>query len=153
MPAFRFRRIAWIVGGLALVIILAMGGLLAAFRFSFQPAAPDARYSPPSSALEAQRQDLDYFSRLMEMDRAFPPAQRAEARSRVAALAASPEALPAPKLLVALMQLMALADNGHTRMDPSAEGALILPVRVARFEDGFYVMRTTAPYRNLLGGR
>src|SRR4029077_12846136 len=51
-------------------------------------------------------------------------------------------------------QVMALADNGHTRMDPTAsKGTLMLPVRVTRFADGFFVMRTTAPYTDLLGGR
>ena len=153
MAATRFRRIAWICGGVLLATMVALGALGFAFKMSFQPSAPASHYPSPQSTLEAQRQDLDYFSQLMELDRAFSSAQRAEARSRLAALAASPQALPAPKLLVALMQVMALADNGHTRMEPSGPGALILPLRVTRFEDGFYVMRTTDSYRNLLGGR
>jgi hypothetical protein len=52
------------------------------------------------------------------------------------------------------MQVMALADNGHSRMDPTAsQGTLLLPVRVTRFAEGFFVMRAAAPYRDLLGGR
>src|SRR5581483_6303350 len=114
MPATRLRRIAWICGGVALAAVAALAALGFAFKSSFQPSVPASHYPSPGSALEAQRQDLDYFSRLMELDRAFSPAQRAEARSRLAALTALPEALPAPKLLVALMQVMALPDNGHT---------------------------------------
>jgi hypothetical protein len=153
MPATRLRRIAWICGGLVLAAIVALAALMFAFKSSFQPSAPASHYPSPRSALEAQRQDLDYFSRLMDLDRAFSPTQRAEAQSRLASLAASPEALPASKLLVALMQIMALADNGHTRMEPSSAGARILPLRVTPFEDGFYVMRAAGPYEDLLGGR
>jgi hypothetical protein len=153
MAATRLRRIAWICGGLVLAVMVALAALIFAFKWSFQPSAPASHYPAPQSALAAQRQDLDYFLRLMELDRAFSAAQRAAAQARLAALAALPEALPAPKLLVALMQVMALADNGHTRMEPAGADALILPLRVTWFDDGFHVMRTTGPYRNLLGGR
>src|SRR3954453_19554945 len=98
MAATGFRRIAWIGGGLGLAMVVALGALGFAFESSFQPSAPASHYPSPQSALEAQRQDLDYFSRLMELDRAFSPAQRAEARSRVGALAALQQSLPAPKL-------------------------------------------------------
>lgn len=63
-------------------------------------------------------------------------------------------ALSSPKLHVALMQVMALADNGHTRMDATADqGTLIVPLRVTRFAEGFYVTRAATAYRDLLGGR
>ncbi|RUL70515.1 hypothetical protein EKH80_20160 [Dyella choica] len=65
-----------------------------------------------------------------------------------------PNALPPPALHVALMQVMALADNGHTRMDATAEQrALIVPLRVTRFAEGFYVTRAATAYREMLGGR
>jgi hypothetical protein len=39
-------------------------------------------------------------------------------------------------------------------MDPTADqGTLVLPLRVTRFAEGFYVMRVAAPYRDMLGGR
>jgi len=150
----RLRKAALILGGAVLAVAVVLGGLAYAFLSNFHLFAPSANYPAPTSALEAQRQDLDYFSRAMALDRAFSPATRAAGEARVAALKAVPVALPRAKLQVALMQIMASADNGHTRMRPfGAGGTLILPVRVTRFAEGFYVMRVAAPYRDLLGGR
>ncbi|GLQ99304.1 peptidase S41 [Dyella mobilis] len=130
------------------------GGLLFAFHFNFHRAAPDANYPKPASPLEAQQQDVDYFAKVMARDRAFSPAERKTAEARIAVLRALPNALPSPALHVALMQVMALADNGHSRMDATAErGALIVPLRVTRFAEGFYVTRVEAAYRDMLGGR
>jgi len=137
---------------LAAVVVLV--ALILVFVFKFHPSPPKARYGAPLSALEAQRQDLDYFAQVLSLDRAFSPATRAAAEARVGELKSLPAALPSPKLQVALMQVMALADNGHTRMSATADqGALILPLRLTAFADGYYVMRATALYRDLLGGR
>jgi len=154
MPATPLRRVAFILGGAILAAVVVVGALVLVFLFNFYPSAPKASYPAPQSALEAQRQDLDYFAKAMAFDRAFSPAARAAAEARVSALKALPEALPPAKLQVALMQVMASADNGHSRMDPTADQTtLILPLRVTRFAEGFYVMRVAAPYRDLLGGR
>lgn len=154
MPATSLRRLAFVLGGGILAAVVVVGALLLAFLFNFHHFAPKATYPAPLSALEAQRQDLDYFARLMALDRSFSPAARATAEGRVAALKSLPEALPSPKLQVALMQVMALADNGHSRVDATVDQrTLILPLRLTRFADGFYVMRAAAPYRDMLGGR
>jgi hypothetical protein len=91
----------------------------------------------------------------MALDRSFSKTAREEAEQRVSALQNAGRVLPQQKLHVALMQIMALADNGHTRMRAGLTGktVLVLPVRVARFAEGFFVMRTKAPYRDMLGGR
>ena len=154
MPATPLRRVAFVVGGGILAAVVVVCGLVLAFLFNFRHFAPTAGYPAPKSALESQRQDLDYFAKAMAFDRAFSPATRAAAEARLSALKALPEALPSPKLHVALMQVTALADNGHSRMDPTADqGTLVLPLRVTRFAEGFYVMRVAAPYRDMLGGR
>ena len=151
----RVRKVALIAGAVVLVIAAALGGLYFAFMQNFKPDPPNAAYPKPASALEAQRQDLDYFLKVMPFDRSFSPAARAEAQKRVAALYRLPEALPQQRLHVALMRIMALADNGHTRMRAGIDGGTVLmaPVRVARFADGFFVMRARAAGRDLLGGR
>jgi hypothetical protein len=154
MRATKLRRLALIAGGGVLVALVAVGGSFLALLHHFRPPAPPASYPTPATALDAQRQDLDYFARAMALDRAFSPPARARAEARVAALESLATALPPPRLQVALMQVMAWADNGHSRMDATAaEGTRILPVRVTRFAEGFYVMRATAPYRDMLGGR
>jgi hypothetical protein len=118
--------------------------------FNFNHSAPRASYPAPKSALEAQRQDLDYFAKAMASDRAFSSAARAAVEAQVSAHRALPEALPSAKLQVALMQVMASADSGHSRVEPIAGPAtLILPVRVTRFEEGLYVMRVAAPFRDI----
>lgn len=52
------------------------------------------------------------------------------------------------------MAIAALADNGHTHVS-SGDGAepKVLPIKVARFSDGLYVMRARDQYSDLLGGR
>lgn len=145
--------VARVLAGALLAATVVFGGLLLAFHWHFHPGAPQAAYLAPKSALEAQRQDLDYFTKVMALDRAFSPAARAAATARVQQLGALAEALPSQKLQVQLMQVMALADNGHSRMDPTAAGTLILPLRVTRFAEGFYVMRVPARFSDLLGGR
>ena len=151
----KLRNIGLIAAAVVLVIATALGGLYFAFMQNFKAEPPKPDYPKPTSALEAQRQDLDYFLKVMAFDRSFPASARAEAERRVAKLQELREVLPQQKLHVALMQIMALADNGHTRTRTSIEGKTVMmaPVRVARFAEGFFVMRAKAPWRDLLGGR
>ena len=149
-----WRWVRWPLAGVA-VLLLAAGGLYWFFLQHFNPDPPANNFPKPATALEAQRQDLAYFRELVALDRSFDPASRKVAQARVSELETSNIALPPQKLHVALMQVMALADNGHTRMRILSDGPkpLMLPVRVTRFADGFYVMRAQAPYRDMLGGR
>lgn len=151
----KLRRIAWIAGACIAVIAAGLGGLYLAFMGTFKPEPPPANYPKPASAVEAQRQDLDYFRKALALDRSFSPSARGEAERRIASLERAAQAIPQQRLHVALMQIMALADNGHTRMRAGITGKteLLVPFRVARFADGFYVMRARAPYRDMLGGR
>lgn len=154
MPATRLRRLMLTLVIATFALLGASGALMITFRLNFQPSPPRADYPTPKSALEAQRQDLDYFSRAMALDRAFSAPARTAAEARIRALQGLPEALPPPRLHVALMQVMGLADNGHSRLDSTADaGTLLLPVRVTRFAEGFFVMRAAGPYRDMLGGR
>ena len=151
----KLLRIGLIVGAVVLVFAAVLGAVVFAFWETFKYEPPAADYPGPHSALEAQRQDLDYFRRAMALDKSFSQSARAEAERRVALLLRLSQALPQQRLHVALMQIMALADNGHTRLRASIPGKKVMmaPVRVARFADGFFVMRAQAPYRDMLGGR
>src|SRR5579872_1700717 len=133
-PRPRLRRAIAVLGGGILAAAVLLGGVLLAFLSNFHITPPTPHYPTPGSALEAQRQDLDYFAKLMALDRAFSPAARAAGEKRVAALKDLSVIVPPAKLHVALMQVMALADNGHSRMRPTApQDTLIAPVRVTRF--------------------
>lgn len=148
-------RIGMVVIALLIAVGAIGGGVFWLFNEHFHFDPPKADYPKPKTPLEAQQQDLDYFRKAMELDRSFSPAAREEAERRVAALERLSTALPLPKLHVDLMQIMALADNGHSEMRVLTDDhrGLVLPVRVTRFADGFYVMRATAPYADMLGGR
>jgi hypothetical protein len=147
------RRVAAFLGVALLAAIIMLGAMALAFVAQFHLAAPKKDYPAPGSALEAQRQDLDYFAKTVALDRSFSSIARAQAEQRVATLNRLSAALPPPKLHVALMQVMALADNGHTRMQPLARTTWLVPLRVTNFAEGFFVMRATPAYRDMLGGR
>jgi hypothetical protein len=123
------RRILKITGWTALAAVLFAVSLAAAFYMHFYRAAPAPAYPKATGPLVAQQQDLDYFGKLMARDRAFTPQTRAEADRRLAQLKASTVVLDHEHLRVALMQIMALADNGHSRRgyDPEVAPRQLTP--------------------------
>jgi hypothetical protein len=150
----RILRVAVGIGAVAALCAALTGGGYYAMTAKFNPDPPVAHYPRPATALEAQQQDIDYFRKLIALDRSFPPAARDEAERRIAALQRLGYVLPHPKFRVALMEIVALADNGHTRLNsnPGAD-PLELPVRVRSFPDGVYILHARNDYRDLLGAR
>jgi hypothetical protein len=150
----KFLKIVGIALAVVLLLIAIGAGLVYAMMRHFYPAPPHASYSKPKDPLEAQRQDLDYFGKLIAMDRSYSTEARGRAQRRIAELADSRTVIPRPSLRVALMEIAALADNGHTRVDSdSGADPMELPVRVAAFSDGIYVLHATQAYSDLLGGK
>src|ERR1700722_7591435 len=148
------KRISVAALALIVLVVIVAGGFLVGMRHHFHPSAPQPHYPPAASALDAQRQDIRYFRQLMALDRSFAPPDRVEANRRLDALEALGAALDRPHFRVSLMQIDALAENGHSRVghDRSAE-PLELPVRVAAFSDGLFIMRATEINADLLGTR
>ena len=147
-------KIGVIAGGICLAAGACVAGLAYAMLRHFDPSPPLLTFPRPVNQLEAQRQDLRYFRELMALDRSFQPTTRAQAERRISMLEHLEAPLDRPHFRVALMEILALADNGHTRLD-SGDGAETrkLPVRVAAFADGLFVMRTSDRASTLLGGR
>lgn len=148
------RAIGFTAMGLIALVLIAVPAFFGAMRLHFHISAPKPDFPAVASALDAQRQDIRYFRELLAMDRSFSPASRAEAGRRIDALEASGTVLDRPHLRVQLMQIDALADNGHSRVEtePSAVPSE-LPVRVLAFSDGLYVVRATENNADLLGSR
>jgi hypothetical protein len=148
------KKIGIAAMGLLALVVIAVAGFFAAMQLHFHPSAPKPDYRAAAGALDAQGQDIRYFRQLIAMDRSFAPASRAEANRRIDALETLGSVLDRPHFRVALMQIDALADNGHSRIenDPSA-APTELPVRVVAFSDGLYVMRATEEHADLLGSR
>jgi hypothetical protein len=144
----------WLLATMAVVAML-LGGAYAAFSRRFYPSPPTPSSLRPVDALQAQRSDLQHFRALLAMDKAFTPATFAEAIQQIAALESLNSPVSRQMLHVALMKIMALADNGHTQVSIVPDGAEIdvLPVRVTAFADGIYVMRARRAYRDILEGR
>lgn len=135
---------------LLVVAFVATGTFALYFFHKFNPDPPRNDFAAAASALEAQRQDLEQFSRLLAMDRAFSPAARAEVQREIAALQNELAPLDSGRFRVALMRVAALADNGHTALDDKQD---CVPVRVAWFDDGLYVLRARSDHAELLGAR
>lgn len=150
----RWLRIAaWVLTPVILIVV-AVGGYELLKSWHFNPDPPDASYPAPRTALEAQRQDLAHFRKLIALDRSFTPAARAQAEQRIAAWEQSDEVLQGEGLRVALMRIVALADNGHTSVYSNDGGrANLVPIRVTPFADGHYVLRAKPEYADLLGAR
>src|SRR6185436_8913504 len=108
------RRLLFIALGIAGVVAVALGLLYWQFESRFHVSPPSPDYPAPKSALEAQQQDIDYLSKLIALDRSYTPQARAEAERRLKDLAALDHVLTRAQLRVAMSQLAALADNGHT---------------------------------------
>ena len=63
----------------------------------------------------AQREDLAAFERgFLAVDRSFSPDARAKANKRLAALFADAGTISDTRFVLALSEIAALADNGHT---------------------------------------
>jgi hypothetical protein len=141
---------------LAVVVLFvgAGGGFALCLRHKFNPNPPSNDFPKPANALEAQQQDIEQFSRLLAMDRAFSPAARAEANRQIAELRAEQSPLDRERFHVALLHITALADNGHTNLYYGKGGTQnFIPLRVALFADGLYVLRAKSEHADLLGAR
>jgi hypothetical protein len=141
---------------LAVVVLFvgAAGGFALCFLHKFSPDPPSNNFPKPANALEAQQQDIEQFSRLLAMDRAFSPAARAEANRQIAELKSEHVPLDRERFHVALLRITALADNGHTNLYDGKGGPQnFAPLRVVLFADGLYVLRAKSAYADLLGAR
>jgi hypothetical protein len=147
-------RILKIVAVVTITAAALVAGLGFAMTRHFNTPPPTAHYPKPTTDLEAQRQDLAHFRKLIALDRSFEPAARAAAQRRMVALETTGVAEDQAHFRVALMEILALADNGHTRLEVG-KGAHTkqLPVRAGVFSDGIYVMSATGAALALLGGR
>jgi hypothetical protein len=152
------RKVVRIFGtGLAVIGAVAalLGVAYGTFIHRFNPSPPAMMFPRPADRVQAQHQDLTYFRALLAMDKSFSPAARAAAQQAILALESSAAPLSRQKLHVALMKIMALADNGHSQVGivPSGAEVDVLPVRVTAFADGLYIMRAKSAYREILGSR
>src|SRR6516162_4742283 len=97
----------WAVA-VVVVFVGAAAGFALCLRHKFNPAPPSSNFPKPANALEAQQQDIEQFSRLLAMDRAFSPEARAEANRQIAELKSEQTPLDRERFHVALLRITAL---------------------------------------------
>lgn len=119
-------------------------------------AAMDASAQQSAGAAEAQRADIAAFRTVfLAQDRAYSEAARAEAEARLAVLERQAGAVSPAYFELELSRIVALADNGHTALLPGSRAAHYnrVPLRLAYFPDGYYVVRAAPKHADLLGAR
>ena len=143
------------LAGLAVLGVIAslLAAAYLAMTMRFNPSPPSSDFPKPRNSLEAQRQDLEQFKRLVALDRSYSAQNRALANRTLDAMRASSHVLSWGALRVTLMRIAAMADNGHTGVYSDGPRPNMIPLRVSEFSDGLFVLRAKAPYSDLLGSR
>jgi hypothetical protein len=121
----------------------------------FGAVLPNADFPSPRGLAEANRQDIDYLARLLEVDRSFSESGRAEFLRRVAALRARAADLSRAQLFLGVAEAVAAADNAHTNVKEDAWAQMLnaAPVKMKWYPEGLFVVRATADNAPLLGAR
>lgn len=109
----------------------------------------------PRDEAEARRQDLAVLAQLPTVDRSFDDAARARFEDDVARLRARADRLDRAQFLLGVAAAVAHSGNAHTNVDGDSWRARLnsVPVRLAWFEDGLYVVAADEARRGLLGAR
>jgi hypothetical protein len=115
-----------------------------------------AAHSQTADRATAWREDLQAArSQFLEKDRSYAPAARRAAEAELGRLEASVDRLSDVQIVAGLARVAAVSENAHTR-------AYLLrnrgywrryPVRIWRFEEGWYVIAARPGHEHLLGRR
>jgi len=142
---------------LRIVIMLAVGllGLELARQAYFYPTIPAADYPLPANREEAWQQDLDYLRTYVALNRPYTDETRAEALARINTLTANVNNLSDAELKLGIARVAALSQNGHSfaRISDLTRSEGRIPLLGRMFDDGYYFLWATPPYRHLLGAQ
>lgn len=118
-------------------------------------AVPLPDRAAPHLPVEARHQDVADLRLLPNFDRSFTPASKAVFLNGVDALDGDAGTMGSPEFEMAVSRLVALAGNAHTTVGRAQRAGTFgrVPLRLAWFADGLYVVRAKAPVENLLGRR
>lgn len=143
-----------------IVILLSLPRLIVkafdfAFYRTFHPVPPEANFPPAQDIATAQRQDFEYFQNYFELNRSYTPVAREQAIRLFSEYRAKAGSFTSAQFDLAIARMVALADNGHSRVEP---GALprrhnSIPCRLYHFSDGYFVIRARPACAHLLGAK
>jgi hypothetical protein len=125
------------------------------YRSDGEPAIDLPPEPSPRDFPEARRQDVADLARLPDYDRSFTAATEAQFRSTVADMRDHAAQMSDAVFMMAVSRAVALTGNGHTTVSKRqrAERFGRIPLRLAWFADGLYVVRALQPLDRLLGRR
>ena len=149
----KIRRLVKVVLLILLFVAAGLGAVFYAFQRTFYPPPPALPSVKPANVAEAQKQDLDYLANYFDYNGSYTPAALEKAKSlREQALAKAGAMTPA-QFDVTVARIVALADNGHSRVQPGPLSRLNnrIPCRLYHFDDGYYVLRARGACEPLLG--
>ncbi len=117
-----------------------------------------ASHAWADSATTAQNHQSDikqFRAQFLEKDRSFSPAARSAAEARLAALEKTVAEIGPVQFELALAQIAALADNGHSGAFAASRSRRHerVDMRLVPFGDAFHVLRVKAENEDLLGAR
>jgi hypothetical protein len=143
--------VAATLGGL----LLLLGVVWFAFTRTFYPSPPTAHVSGASDVATQQREDFDYLSNYFDLNRTFTVQSRARGEALVAQYRQRLGSLSNAQFDLGIAQIVALADNGHSRVEPGplSRRHNRLPCRFYHFDDGYRIIRARTACAGLLGAK
>ena len=142
-----------VVASVLLGLVAALGVLWWGFESRFHQAPKPAVFPAPQGRVEGMRQDLDYLGELANLDHSFSQASRDAFERERQRLMAQTETLSPGAFDMAVSHAVALAGNGHTSVFRRSRRMGRVPIRLAWFEEGLFVVRASEADAGLLGAR
>ncbi len=148
----RFLRTIFKVFGAVFVVILVLASIM---LYPVYRHMPTPNFPKPRDIAEANHQDLEYLKHLPEVDRSFTPETRAAFNREVNQLMEQAATLDHAALEMGVAKAVALANNGHT----STRGIIVgrnlnvIPLRLAWFQEGLFVVKADPAFKDLLGAK
>lgn len=151
----RTRRISIGVVATLGALVLLVGMLLFGFFRTFYPSPPTVPVGGASDLATKQREDFDYFRNYFDLNRTFTAQSRARADQLLVQYRERSGSLSDAQFDLAIAQMVALADNGHSRVQPGplSRRHNRLPCRFYHFDDGYRIIRARPACAELLGAK
>jgi hypothetical protein len=126
-----------------------------AFTRTFYPSPPASHVSGASDLAARQREDFDYFHNYFDLNRTFTVESRLRAERLFGEYRERSGSLSDAQFDLAIAQMVALADNGHSRVQPGplSRRHNRLACRFYHFEDGYRIIRARPVCAGLLGAK
>jgi hypothetical protein len=151
----RTRRIVIGAAAILSVLIVLIGLLGLAFFRTFYPSPPAVHASAASDLATKQREDFDYLRNYFDLNRSFTVESQAHAQKLLARYLERSGSLSPAQFDLAIAEIVAFADNGHSRVQPGplSRRHNRLPCRLYHFDDGFRIIRARPACAELLGAK